>query len=138
MTVSYGYETKYKRIQVLDLPKSHTNDAVAIVCQIGEKVRLVETVYHLRCLPRGQYQRFNGPRSEHKCWSPRKVHGFKLYELVKAKGKIGYIAGRREKGAFVIKDLMSGKKLLEVVPRKVERRARPTHGWTITQQPGLE
>ncbi|MDQ2716179.1 MAG: RNA-guided endonuclease IscB [Chloroflexota bacterium] len=138
VAVTYGYETKYKRIQVLALPKSHTNDAVAIACEIGERVKPSESISQIRCLPRGQYQRFNGPRSEHTCWSPRKVHGFKLYELVKAKGKIGYIAGRREKGAFVIKDLMSGKKLLEVVPRKVERVARPTHGWMITQQPGLE
>ncbi len=88
-------------------------------------VKPLEVVHQIRCLSRGQYQRFNGLHSEHKCWAPGKVHGFKLYELVKAKGVDGYIAGRREKGAFVIKDLRSGKKLLEVVPRKVERVARP-------------
>ena len=132
--ITYGYATKYKRIQVPGLPKSHGNDAVAIACEIGEVVKPKAPVHHLRCLMRGQYQRFNGPRSEHKCWAPRKVHGFKLYEQVKAKGVGGYIAGRREKGAFVIKDLMSGKKLLEVVPRKVERVARPIHGWMIHRE----
>ncbi len=136
--IRFGYQTKYQRIQVLALPKSHSNDAVAIACEIGERVKPSANVFQIRCLPRGQYQRFNGRHSEHKCWSPRKVHGFKLYELVKAKGKSGYIAGRREKGAFLIKDVRSGKKLLEVVPGKVERRARPTHGWMITQQPRLE
>jgi 5-methylcytosine-specific restriction endonuclease McrA len=133
--VAYGYETKYKRIQVLDLPKSHTNDAVAIACEMGEEVKSLETVYRIRCFGRGQYQRFNGLRSEHKCWAPSKVRGFKLYELVKAKGAVGYIAGRREKGAFVIKDVASRKKLVEVTARKLERIARPAQGLLITHQP---
>jgi hypothetical protein len=67
----------------------------------GEVVKPLEIVHQIRCLARGHYQRFNGLHSEHKCWAPRKVRGFKLYELVKAKGGVGYIAGRREKGAFV-------------------------------------
>jgi 5-methylcytosine-specific restriction endonuclease McrA len=133
VTVTYGYETKYKLIQVLGLSKSHTNDAVAIACSIGEVVKSLAMVYQIRCLPRGQYQRFNGPRSEHKCWSPRKVRGWKLYEQVKAKGEGGYIARRREKGAFVIKDVTSGKKLVETTPRKFVRVARPTQGWMIPQ-----
>jgi len=135
VAVTYGYATKYQRIQVLGLSKSHTNDAVAIACALGEVVKPVETVHLIRCLPRGQYQRFNGPGSSHKCWSPRKVRGFKLYELVKAKGEIGSIAGRREKGAFVIKDVISGKKLTEITPRKLERVARSKEGWMITRKP---
>jgi len=138
VSITYGYETKYKRIQGLDLPKSHTNDAVAIACEIGEVVKPLGMVHHLRCLARGHYQRFNGRHSEHKCWAPRKVRGFKLYELVKAKGGVGYIAGRREKGAFVIKDVISGKKLVEVTPHQLLRVARPTQGWMITRQPVLE
>lgn len=129
--ITYGYETKYKRIRVLNLPKSHTNDAVAIACKFGEVVKPLGIVHCLRCLARGQYQRFNGPGSSHKCWAPRKVHGWKLYELVEAKGKVGYIGGRREKGAFVLKEISSGKRLLEVTPGKLVRRARPTHGWII-------
>ncbi|MDQ2905206.1 MAG: RNA-guided endonuclease IscB [Chloroflexota bacterium] len=135
VSITYGYETTYKRIQVLDLPKSHANDAVAIACEIGEVVKPTTLVHYLRCLARGQYQRFNGLHSEHKCWAPHKVRGFKLYELVKAKGEVGYIAGRREKGAFVIKDVTSGKKLLEVTPRKLVRVARPTQGWMMIRQP---
>ena len=138
VSITYGYETKYKRIQGLDLPKSHTNDAVAMACAIGEVVKPLQMVYQIRCLARGHYQRFNGLHSEHKCWAPRKVRGFKLYELVKAKGEVGYIAGRREKGAFVIKDVASGKKLVEVTPRKLVRVARATQGWMITRQPVLE
>lgn len=138
VTVTYGYETKYQRIQVLGWPKSHTNDAVAIACQMGEAVKSSPEVSQILCLARGQYQRFNGLRSEHKCWAPRKVRGFKLYELVKVNGQVGYIAGRREKGAFVVKDAISRKKVAEVTPRKLRRVARPSQGWMITQQPVLE
>ena len=128
---TFGYETKYKRIQCLDLPKSHTNDAVAIACEMGEVAKPLESVCYIHCLVRGHYQQFNGRRGEHKCWSPRKVRGWKLYELIEAKGQVGYIAGRREKGAFVIKDVVSQKKVLEISPSKLARRARPAHGWII-------
>ena len=86
------------------------------------------------CLARGQYQRFNGPHSEHKCRVPRKVRGVKLYEPLKITGQVGYIAGRREKGAFIVNDAISGKKVAEVTPRKLLRVAHPSQGWMITQQ----
>lgn len=132
--VRYGYQTKYQRIQVLGLPKSHAHDAVAIACEEGEKVAPLSMCWYLRCLPRGSYQRFNGKRSEHKCWAPRKVKGWKLYELVKAKGHRGYIGGRREKGSFLVKDGVSGKTLVEVAPSKLIRLQRPSQGWMITHE----
>ena len=127
----YGFETKFQRIQVLDLAKSHANDAVAIACAIGEVVKPLTTVYQLRCVPRGNYQIYNGKHSEHKVWAPRKVKGWKLYERVTAKGQVGYIGGRRLTGSFVLKDLTGGKTILEVVPSKLQRLARCTHGWII-------
>jgi hypothetical protein len=133
VAVRYGYETKYQRIQVLNLPKSHANDAVAIACAIGEVVKPLTLVYQLRCVPRGNYQMYNGKHSEHKVWAPRKVKSWKLYELVEAKGQIGYISGRRVNGAFVVKDVRSGKALAEVTPRKLVRLARCVHGWIITR-----
>jgi hypothetical protein len=131
----YGYQTKYQRIQVLNLPKAHAYDAVAIGCAIGEMVKPLEVVWWLRCLPRGGYQRYNGKRSEHKVWAQRKVKGWKLYELVVAKGKRGYIGGRREKGSFLIKDLISGKTLAEVAPSRLVRLQRPSQGWLISCLP---
>jgi 5-methylcytosine-specific restriction endonuclease McrA len=129
ITVTHGYETKYKRIQVLTLPKSHTNDAVAIACAMGEVVEPCAVLHQLRCVPRGQYQLFNGKHSEHKTWAPRKVKGWKIYERVAAKGEVGYLGGRRLKGAFVLKDFATGKTILEVSPSKLQRIARCTHGW---------
>ena len=132
--ISYGYETKYKRIQVLDLPKSHTNDAVAIACEMGEAVKPGSLVYQIRCVPRGNYQMFNGKRGEHRVWAPKKMHGWKLYELVEAKGVRGYIGGRRVKGAFVVKDIATTQTMLEVTPRKLRRLSRPTQGWIIQRE----
>jgi len=129
VAVSYGYETKYKRTRVLGLPKSHTNDAVAIACVMGEVVEPSTVTHVLRCVPRGKYRLFNGKHSEHRIWAPRKVKGWKLYERVAAKGQVGYIGGRRLKGSFVLKDLSTGKTILEVVPSKLQRLARCTHGW---------
>lgn len=134
VAVTYGYETKYQRIQVLNLPKSHRNDAVAIACSIGEVVKPLAEVYQLRCIPRGTYQRYNGKHSEHRVWAPHRVKGWKLYELVEAKGQVGYIGGRRVKGAFVLKELTTGKPLLEVTPRKLRRLARPRRGWMIHRE----
>jgi len=74
---------------------------------------------------------FNGKHSEHKTWAPRKVKGWKLYEIVEAKGRIGYIGGRRVKGSFVLKDLLTGKPILEVTPGKLRRLVRPVRGWII-------
>jgi 5-methylcytosine-specific restriction endonuclease McrA len=133
VAVRYGYETKYQRLQVLHLPKAHAYDAVAIACAIGEVVKPLAMLYQLRCVPRGNYQLYNGKYSEHKVWAPRKVKGWKLYELVEAKGQIGYIGGRRLTGAFVVKEVRSGKALAEVTPRKLVRLARCVHGWIITR-----
>ncbi len=134
VSITFGYETKYKRLQVLNLPKSHSNDAVAIACAIGEVVKPLSIVYQCRCIPRGHYQQFNGTRSEHSVSAPKRVQGWKLYELVEAKGYRGYIGGRRLKGAFVLKDVLTGKTILEVTPRKLRRVARPTQGWIMHRE----
>src|SRR6266487_6239610 len=134
--ITYGYQFIYHRTAATEMSTLYPHDAVAIACEIGETVKPQHLVYHLRRLPRGQYQRFNGPHSTHKCWAPRKVRGFKLYELDKAKGQVGYIAGRREKGAFLVKDATSGQKLAEVTPRTLVRVARPTRGFLMTRSIG--
>jgi 5-methylcytosine-specific restriction endonuclease McrA len=133
--VRFGYQTKYQRIQVLKRSKSHAQDAVAIACEMGEVVTPLSVVWQMHCLPRGSYQRFNGKHSEHKVWAPRKVKGWRLYELVEAKGQHGYIGGRRENGSFLVKDLVSGKTLVEVAPSKLLRLRRPSQSWLISRLP---
>jgi len=87
VTITYGYETKYQRIQVLALPKSHANDAVAIACEIGEIVKPGSSVYQIRCVPRGNYQVYNGKRSEHKVWPLKSCMGGSSTNWSKRKGR---------------------------------------------------
>ena len=61
--------------------------------------------------------------------APRKVKGWKFYKRVEAKGQIGYIGARQIKGAFDLKELITGKVFLRVVPSKLHRIARCVHGW---------
>jgi len=77
---------------------------------------------------------YNGVRSEHKVWAAKKLRGWKLYELIEAKGVVGYIGGRRIQGAFVMKDVATGKGILEVTPRKLRRLARPWKSWIVARQ----
>jgi 5-methylcytosine-specific restriction endonuclease McrA len=134
VSTSYGYETKYKRIQVLKLPKTHAHDAIAIACRVGERVITNNVCYQIRCLPRGNYQLFNGQRGEHKVSAPKKLYGWKLYEMVEAKGLIGYIGGRRVKGSFALRSPVTGKLFCEVRPSKLRRVCRPQHGWLFIQE----
>ncbi len=39
---------------------------------MGEVVEPYTVGHQLRCVPRGQSQRYNGKHSEHKAWAPRK------------------------------------------------------------------
>ncbi len=86
-------------------------------------------------MPRGAYQLFNGKHSEHRVLAPRKVKGWKLFECVQAKGQVGYIGGRRLKGSFLLRNLSTGKPILEVAPNKLVRLARPAQGQIIGRLP---
>ena len=107
ISTTYGYETKYKRMKTLELPKTHYFDAVAIACELGETVMPGKVWYQFKCVPRGSYQLYNGSRSKHKVSGPRKVCGWKLFELVKVNGQVGYISGRRISGRFSVKDAVT-------------------------------
>jgi hypothetical protein len=111
--VTYDHETKYKRMQVLGLLKSHINDAVAITCTIGELVKPLSMLYQLRCVSRGNYQMYNGKHSEHKVWAPRRVKGWK----------------QTAQGKFCAQEVSTGKTIPEVVPSQLHRLARCLHGW---------
>jgi hypothetical protein len=132
ISTTYGYETKYKRMKTLKLPKTHYYDAVAIACEPGETVLQAKGCYKCKCAPRGRYQLYNGSRSEHKVSGPKKVYGWKLFELVRVNGQIGYISGRRVNGRFSVKDAVTGKLLVDGVDhRKLVRLARAAHGLIV-------
>jgi 5-methylcytosine-specific restriction endonuclease McrA len=134
ISTTLGYETKYKRMKTLELPKTHYFDAVAIACEPGETVLPAQGWYQCRCVSRGSYQLYNGSRSEHKVSGPKKLFGWKLYELVEVNGQLGYISGRRANGRFSVKDAVTGKLLVDGVDRrKLVRIARATHGSIVRE-----
>jgi len=51
----FGYETKYRREQILNLPKTDYYDAVAICCNDDEIVQLDDTVYFKKHVAKGDY-----------------------------------------------------------------------------------
>ena len=101
---TFGYETKFKREQILQLPKTHYNDAIAICCEEGEIVTPLNITLIRKCVAKGDYQQYKGIRSEKKI-PIGKLFGFRKFDKVKTPEGVGFIKGKRSSGAFVISDI---------------------------------
>lgn len=113
---SKGYITKYTREKILDLPKTHINDALAIVAgKYGYDVEpnfvfersdctyLIRPVrHHNRSLHKKTILK-GGKRKNNQ--APRYVKGFRLYDKVKYNGIECFVWGRRVTGYFTLKML---------------------------------
>lgn len=60
---TFGYETKFKREEVLRLPKTHYNDAIAVCCGEGESVKPLNQVLYKKHISQGDYRQTTGKRS---------------------------------------------------------------------------
>jgi len=78
---TFGYETKYKREQILEFPKTHYVDAVSICCN-AQKVELEDTFYLKKHVSKGDYQQRTGKRSE-KIIPTGKLFGLRKFDLIK-------------------------------------------------------
>ena len=108
---TYGYLTKNRRIK-LGLPKTHYADAYCIAGNL-EAERLVYYWYYKQIRKHNrQIHKINfikgGIRKRNQ--SPYMLFGFRLFDKVICKGKVGFIFGRRASGSFCIKGL-DGKKI---------------------------
>ena len=101
---TYGYETKWKREQCLGLPKSHANDAVAICCEDGERVRLNDVLYLKRHVAAGDYQQTKGARSEKRI-PTGKLFGLRKHDLVRTEKGTGFVKGKRSTGFFALESI---------------------------------
>jgi hypothetical protein len=101
---TFGYETKFKREQTLQLPKTHYNDAVAICLEDGEIVNFSSVVYFKKHVASGDYQQTKGARSEKKI-PTGKLFGYRKFDLVKTPKGVGFIKGKRSTGHFAITKL---------------------------------
>lgn len=101
---TFGYETKFKREQILQLPKTHHNDAVAICCEEWEIVELSDNVYFKKHVSKGDYQQFKGKRSEKKI-PTGKLFGLRKFDYIQTPKGIGFVKGKRSDGRFAICDI---------------------------------
>lgn len=101
---TFGYETKFKREQVLKLPKSHANDAVAICMEVGHLVEPLATILIKKHVCKGDYKQTAGARSE-KRMPTGKLFGLRKFDKVSTTRGIGFVKGKRSTGYFSIADL---------------------------------
>jgi hypothetical protein len=100
----FGYETKFKREQILQLPKSHHFDAVAICYEEGGFVKLSDTVYFKKHVSKGDYQQTKGSHSEKRI-PTGKLFGLRKFDYIQTPKGIGFVKGKRSTGFFAISDL---------------------------------
>jgi len=101
---TFGYETKFKREQILQLPKTHYYDAVLICCEDNEVVSLSSVVYFKKHIAKGDYQQTKGDRSEKKI-PTGKLFGFRKFDYVRTAKGTGWIKEKRSTGFFAVADL---------------------------------
>ena len=105
---TFGFITK-EHIQILNLPKEHYMDAVAIASQ-GSNVKFkTNQVLFKKCVSDGDYQLYKGVRSEQKIPSG-KIQGFRKFDKVKYLGQEYFIKGRMSSGFAILMDI-NGKKI---------------------------
>ena len=133
-----GYETKFKREQVLQYAKTHFNDAVAICCEDDERVKPLEVVLYKRHVASGDFQQSKGAHSEKKI-PTGKLFGLRKFDLVKTSQGIGFVKGKRSSGYFALMDILNNTVTTSVSVKKNCARltARTTTligGWQFKDQ----
>ena len=105
---TFGFITKEHR-QILNLPKEHYMDAVAIASQ-GSNVKFkTNQVLFKKCVSDGDYKQSKGVRSEQKI-PTNKIMGFRKFDKVKYLGQEYFIKGRMSSGFAILMDI-NGKKI---------------------------
>lgn len=130
---TFGFVTKEHR-QLLNLPKEHYMDAVAIASQGNEVKFKTKVITFKKCVSGGDYQQFKGIRSEQKI-PTGKIQGFRKFDKVKYLGYEYFIKGRMSTGYAILMDIKGSKISLKPIPKfsKMERmQARKT--WIIFQE----
>jgi len=130
---TYGFITKEHR-QMLNLPKEHYMDAVAIASQGNDINFKINNVLFKKCHSDGDYQQTKGVRSERKI-PTRKIHGFRKFDKVNYLGKEYFIKGRMSTGYAFLMDIKGTKIDLKPMPKfdKMSRvSARTTWSMILT------
>lgn len=123
-----GYVTKYTRVELLKLPKSHTNDAMAIAqgkygfgVKLGDIIRKSSRGYTIKPVRHHNRQLHKatilkgGIRKNNQ--APTYVKGFRLFDKVMFNGIECFVWGRRTSGSFLLRT-MDGTKVKDGVGYK--------------------
>ena len=104
---TFGYITKANR-QLNNIEKTHFSDA-CMIASGGKQIKVLqEEVYFKVDIPKGDYQRTKGIRSEQKL--PKgKICGFRKFDKVKYLGKEYFIKGRMSSGYAFLMDIEENK-----------------------------
>jgi len=137
---TFGFITKEHR-QLMELPKEHYYDAVAIACLKNiENTGLIDVNFKTnnillkKCIADGDFQQTKGIRSEQRIITG-KIRGFRKFDKVKYQGKEYFIKGRMSSGYAILMDIAGNKIDLKPIPKfdKMERiQARKS--WIISQE----
>lgn len=126
-TETFGYETKFKREQILGLPKEHYYDAVAICLEGVEFISKNNFVFFKRHVSKGDYQLTKGSRSEKKI-PVGKIFGLKKHDFISTPQGDGFVKGKRSSGYFAL-ETITGEKVhasANVKKKAVRMSARTT------------
>ncbi len=143
---THGYVTKYTRVELLKLPKTHTNDAIAIA---SGKRGLNVGMYHYFQMPEQAYKIVpvrHHNRQLHKATilkggirknnqAPKYVKGFRLWDKVLYNGIECFISGRRTKGYFALRT-MDGKVIHNSANTKRLRLLERSTNYLIEKEAG--
>ena len=137
---TFGFITKEHR-QLMELPKEHYYDSVAIACLKNiENTGLIDVNFKTnnillkKCIADGDFQQTKGIRSEQRIITG-KIRGFRKFDKVKYQGKEYFIKGRMSTGYTILMDITGNKIDLKPIPKfdKMERiQARKS--WIISQE----
>lgn len=129
---TFGFITKEHR-QLMNLPKEHYMDAVAIASQ-GKTIQFkTDAVLFKKCVSDGDYQQSKGVRSEQKI-NTGKIQGFRKFDKVKYLGKEYFIKGRMSTGYAILMNI-EGKKIdLKPIPKfNKMKRIQARKSWLIIE-----
>ena len=112
---TFGYITKEHR-QIMNLPKEHYMDAVAIASQGNQVTFKTSQVLFKKCVSDGDYQKSKGIRSEQKI-PTCKIQGFRKFDKVKYLGNEYFIKGRMSTGFCVLMDITGNKIIFTDAPK---------------------
>ena len=113
----FGFQVKARR-KTLGLPYSPLNDACAALTTFPSA-----NTYHLRGIPKGDYQRTRGRHSQQVV--PRgKIMGFNRFDKVKYLGKELFIKMRMSTGYFKLADINNKDTPKVIVGRKLRLLGR--------------